>query len=134
MKNLLYITLLALPLLLVPSRAHAGGCCVGPATLDFGFSWHYNFKCGSKCQAGPWYTYWPYEAHFAAAAPVGGPCYPGWPGAGAMGSMGAPAGPMGGHPVAQPMTPMPSTPSIPSTAGLQPTGYSAQVPAYWYGR
>jgi hypothetical protein len=166
MKNLLYISVLALPLLLLPSRAHAWGCnktcCIGPATFDIGFSWHYKFTwggCGSNCQAGPWYSYWPYDAHFAAAAPLGGPCYPGWPGAGAMGSIGAPAGPMGqpvgigapagpmgqpvgpgapagpmGQPVGQPAPPMPVTPPVPSPAGIQHTAYSAQVPAYWFGR
>jgi hypothetical protein len=148
MKNLLYISLLALPLLLLPSKAEAWGCCIGPANIDFGFNWHYNFKWGCTCQAGPWYLYWPYEAHFATAAPVGGPCYPNWPAPGAVGGAGAPLPPIG-YPSAQPMAPAPSgqpmapapsaqpmtpAPPVPPPVGIQPTAYSSQAPAYWYGR
>ena len=152
MKKLLYLTLLALPLLMLPSKALAWGCdqhcCLGGCTIDYGFNWHYSIKCGCPGQCGPWYLYWPYEAHFAAAAPVGGPCFPAWgpPGGmagmgaptapmmglpGAMGSGGAPMAPMMGVPGAQPMAPIPGTPP---PASIQPTVYSGQVPAYWYGR
>jgi hypothetical protein len=31
---------------------------------------------GGGCQAGPWYSYWPYEAHFISPAPQPFPFYP----------------------------------------------------------
>jgi hypothetical protein len=136
MKNLLYISLVALPLCFLPSKAHAWGCgsgnCLGPANVDFGFNWHYNFRWGCNCQAGPWYSYWPYEAHFQG---VGAPVrcgFPGWAPQGAAGPVGAPTEKLGQPSGVQPTTPMPSI--APPKPGIQPTAYSPQAPAYWYGR
>src|SRR5437588_11366 len=73
MKKLLVACLPALVLAL-PSQAFAWGnggfgFCVG----HFNFGFHY---ADPLPQAGPWYSYWPYEAHFINPAPTG---YPYWP-------------------------------------------------------
>jgi hypothetical protein len=142
MNNLLKASLLALPLLAVPTRAQAW-CCWDwlPLKIDHGFeirsSWHFNLGgCSSPC-AGPWYSYWPYEAHFQVGAPVGGwgcnygglGCnYPYWPASGGV------AGSISyGTPVMaaqQPAMPSQAQPA----AGFQPAGYYSQTPSYWYGR
>ncbi len=73
MKRMFGVALLALPL--VVGSVHAEGC------------WPFNVKCSGSFsfqsshgpaapQAGPWYLYWPLEAHFVAPAPTG---YPYWP-------------------------------------------------------
>jgi len=62
---------------------------------------------GGLQQLGPWYLYWPLEAHFQTPAPTG---YPYWPSA-----MSLPPGSPGGPP-----------------PGLQPVGYQQQGPYYWY--
>jgi hypothetical protein len=72
-----------------------GGCngsqCPGGFTFNFcGFSVNVGCRgagyvgCDGCCfgcpTLGPWYLYWPYEAHFNAPAPVpGGGGYPYWP-------------------------------------------------------
>ncbi len=73
MKRIFGVALLALPLAV--GSVHAEGC------------WPFNVKCSGSFsfqsthgpaspQAGPWYLYWPLEAHFVAPAPTG---YPYWP-------------------------------------------------------
>ena len=57
MKKLILASLLALPLLAMPSKAQAW--------------WHCN-----PLFCGPWYVYWPLEAQFTVPAPTG---YPYWP-------------------------------------------------------
>jgi hypothetical protein len=63
---------LALPLLAVPSRAQAW--------VFYGCYHPYINMCCKTCpppaQCGPWYLYWPMEAHFQVPAPTG---YPYWP-------------------------------------------------------
>jgi hypothetical protein len=61
---------------------------------------------GGMAQLGPWYLYWPLEAHYQVPAPTG---YPYWPA-----PMALPPGSPGGPP-----------------PGLQPAGYQ-QGPYYWY--
>jgi hypothetical protein len=137
MKAILKIVLLAGPLLALPTQAFAWGSC-GPQGCT---SCHWGL-CGLNpfnfhgCLAGPWYSYWPYEAHFVAAAPVA--CnYPYWAGAagampyfgdmtavppavGSMGHYGAYAGGMGyGGNAGFSSAP---TPSWPTAAGA-PNGY-----------
>jgi hypothetical protein len=92
--------------------------------------------CGGCFQAGPWYTYWPYQAHFQIPSPLG---FPFWPGPTAA------AGPQFLPPAPPPPGP-PGTPMPPRTGGFQPVGYDyssfqpagayyyGQAPSYWYGR
>ncbi len=81
MKFIAKLVLLAGPLLALPTEAFAWGSCGSAGCSSCG--WH---LCGLNpfnvhgCLAGPWYSYWPYEAHFTAGAPVA--CsYPFWGGA-----------------------------------------------------
>jgi hypothetical protein len=69
----------ALVLSLGGSAAQADGWCF-PMTGRAGINFHWDISmgpnCGGGCQLGPWYQYWPYEAHFVVPAPTG---YPYWP-------------------------------------------------------
>jgi hypothetical protein len=151
-------------LLLVPlaaGSAHAEGC---PFSVKAGGSFY--IQGGPGChwpQAGPWYLYWPLEAHFVAPAPTG---YPYWPspqglpnvafgGPAVLPKPPAPPPPPPGAPPPPPAT-GPMLPSVPPPAvppavppaaarpaapSLQPTGYyhypyasNAPPPSYWYGR
>jgi hypothetical protein len=124
----------------VATDAHAFG---GPAEVDLGF--HCNFSHGGvRATFGPWYAYFPYDAHFQMPAPMG--MYPNWP-------MPFPPQPVMvpapfPPPFPPPPTPVPMTPPNPAprTAPanqplIQPVGYypygygyGYQVPSYWYGR
>lgn len=130
MKRTWIAILAGLPLLALPGQAHAWGCGGGTtAPLYSGsiFSFRIsvaNCGCGC-CFAGPWYTYWPYEAHFQAPPPVGG-CYPYWPSAtAAAGAL--PVSPAAAAPAIAPAAPAPA----PTT---QPAAYFGPAPAYWYQR
>jgi hypothetical protein len=82
MKRLLVLAVLGLALASAPAQAH-GGC--GPLHINFGFKFWLPCcgGCGGCCNGGggatlgPWYQYWPYEAHFMTPAL---PQYPYWPG------------------------------------------------------
>lgn len=123
--------LVALPFLAAP--ALAGGA--GGGVLNFGFGANFTFfgnyagSCGGGCgpcgpggcgpgggpaQLGPWYMYWPMEAHFQTPAPTG---YPYWPAAQTL--------PNGAGAVNRDVAP---------AYYLQPASYSSGVPSYWYGR
>jgi hypothetical protein len=155
MKRLLWLFVLALPLWTVPGRALAWGCCdwFPPTQIDAGINCHFNVHvydwsvCG---QLGPWYLYFPYEAHFMTPAPIHP--YPNWPGPMMVESSPgvhapapavSPSGPM--LPPSPPAKSRPSSggqpqtsfyrapPRLPSPEPLAlPTNYS-QMPAYWYG-
>ena len=60
--------------LLLAGPVHAEGCC-GPGYFNCGvkFYWHWG---SHKAVVGPWYNYWPLEAHFQVPAH---PQYPYWP-------------------------------------------------------
>jgi hypothetical protein len=93
-RYVLAVALLVLPLMATPARAS------GSIGFNFSFSPCFPFVnigllcggcgpcggccgCGSGgCGMGPWYSYWPLEAHFQTPAM---PDYPYWP---TMGSMG----------------------------------------------
>src|SRR5262245_41894600 len=137
MNKLLRGSLMALALWCVPAQVYAWDCCggdpnckgakgwcLGPITIDFGCNWYYRFgwgchtTCGG-CQAGPWYSYWPYEAHFATPAPVGG-CFPYWPS-----PLTAGGGPnFSAGPVAHQMVP----PAQTQQGNYLPAGYFQQTP------
>jgi hypothetical protein len=138
MRNLLRALLLALPLLAMPARAHAHGeaacsiasclckkfsslawpCCYtdwgavghcGPAGCGPGGCG----GCGGGC-VGPWYSYWPYNAHFAT------PPHPELPNR----TTKVPTRGAGG-------------PSLPPAATYSPAGAGyyqpVSYPSYWYG-
>lgn len=79
MKRFLCASLFALPLLLPPGAAHAVG---------FNGPWPYKIEAGANAyfrvqklpqqqqQLGPWYLYWPLEAHFQMQAPAAYGLYP----------------------------------------------------------
>jgi hypothetical protein len=129
MTKYLWAGLVGLALLLVPSGARAG-CftttfCCSPVHVDWKANCCFNVSGGPVPQCGPWYLYWPLDAHFGPPAPTG---YPYWPGA-----MTLPTAMAGcGAPVAAP-APMPLAPAV-QPAGFQPVGYSYPAPSYWYGR
>lgn len=116
MKKLICTFVLALPLMALPTQAQAGG----PLTVSAGFSLKLWGSCskgpycdpccgyGYPVQLGPWYSYWPYEAHFQTPAY---PQFPYWP---APMTSGIPAG------YANPYQ--------------TPAGSYAGAPSYWYGR
>jgi hypothetical protein len=159
MKKLLWLGFVTASLLLVPASAGAWCICgpdIPPIHVDAGCKWHFHVWCGGcPSQLEPWYLYYPYEAHFQSAAPVG---FPNWPSpvvAGAPVPSAAPTGPAAptppGSPAppAAPMAPVPPMgPAMPSAwrqpmapAGIQPAGFvqpmgyaGPQVPSYWYER
>ena len=91
MKKILAALALALTVGAAPCLAQCGnglscgGSCSKTCTFSFGFKWHAFLKCGdcgSGCgyggggSMGPWYSYWPLEAHFQTPAPTGFPYWP----------------------------------------------------------
>jgi hypothetical protein len=124
MRAFLRACVVAVPLLAVPSLAQAWQC--PPIIVDAGINAHCNVFVGDSCmraQLGPWYTYWPYNAHFQLPAPVGG--WPYWP-------TSAAAGPVPG---AVPSYQMPKIlPANNQGGGVEPVGASGQGPSYWYGK
>jgi hypothetical protein len=140
MKRRLTAAALPLVLLVMATPVEAGGCWPGPGCspwkINFGANIYVNAQ---QQQAGPWYLYWPMEAHFAVPAPTG---YPYWPnpmtlptqggGLGLGGAVPAPAGPIL-SPTPGTFTPPAPTPVPPvKQSTFQPAGYN--VPSYWYGR
>ncbi|HZT81163.1 MAG TPA: hypothetical protein VFA26_13105 [Gemmataceae bacterium] len=107
------LTLCALTLWAAPAHA-IGRVDYGIGAWCKGYFWGYN----GTVQLGPWYSYWPLEAHFQTPAPTP---YPYWPA-----PMNSPYA--GGAPINLKPTP-------PAAAEFfQPVGYSSQAPCYWYGR
>lgn len=125
MKRLLWAGLIGLALLAVPAPAHAGcfSFCWEPCKVncDFNACFHCS-TCVAKPQCGPWYLYWPMEAHFGPPAPTG---YPAWPPPMTLPGM-APAAAAAPYPVPPPGTP----PAPPPPGGSQQTGYYPQAPVY----
>jgi hypothetical protein len=144
MKHLLWAGALALPLFSWPAEARANGygqfqVGVGARTwFTVRYGPHLPGACGpGAAQAGPWYLYWPLEAHFQAPAPAGAHYFPGmmtlpphFAGAG------QPAYPHHGPSMAQPRPQGPAGAAAPpmQRAGFVPAGYHGAAPSYWYGR
>ncbi len=142
MKKLFALTLLALPVL--AGAAQAGP--FGPYKVEAGANAYFRVvrqpygatPCGATC--GPWYNYWPLEAHFQKPA-LG---YPYWPSPqGAMTKDVVPGAPPGAPPA------VPGPVAVPA---VKPVGYQAPspipagyrqsypsysqpgaAPSYWYG-
>jgi hypothetical protein len=74
MKKLLWAAALALPLLALPAEAKAW--YIGNTEVDAGAKIWFNVYQYGKPVAGPWYMYWPYEAHFMVPAPGVNPYFP----------------------------------------------------------
>jgi hypothetical protein len=69
MKRFLWAGALALPLLFLPSEAKAiviGGCEVDTGAKVWCNVRQFNLTAPT---AGPWYLYWPYQAHFQVPVP-----------------------------------------------------------------
>jgi len=100
-----------------------------PFALDTGFRFHMQLVPAGGPQLGPWYQYWPLEAHFQTPAP---PAWPYWPqGQGGMGPGGVPgnmAPPGGGGPNVM----GPQGPANFHAPQVIPVGYQRNVPSYWY--
>lgn len=134
MQRMLWTALLAVPLLAQPAQAQM--FCqktLPPAHLDGGLTLNFNlFAGGGQTQLGPWYLYWPYQAHFNMAPPLGASM----PGPSFMTLPMPMAGQQNWMPPAP--TPMQQAPANGPTqrASFQPVGYYyySQAPAYWYGR
>jgi hypothetical protein len=115
MKKLFLAALLALPFFAVSARADGcgcGGCCFLPCRVDAGVNFHFKVTGAgdySVGQLGPWYLYWPLEAHFQTPAPTG---YPFWP-----------------SPMALPQDA--AAYGAPAAGNFQPAGYSGATPSYW---
>lgn len=189
MRRFILAGLLALPLLgYVETRVEAGNCCPcinfgaditikrwfrgGPGTgpcCDNGPCCGGGCGCGpccgggGCCNVGPWYLYWPLDAHFQVPAPTGYPFYPAPMAAGGLpGYAGYPPpaaypgyGPAGLPYHAANYAPAASyaqypnyyAPSnyaaqypgygapayMPQSSMFQTVGYSQQVPDYWRG-
>lgn len=159
MKKLFGLAFLALPLTIGSIRAEGWPLNI-QANCCFSFK---STRGPAMPQAGPWYLYWPLEAHFVAPAPTG---YPYWPPSQGLPniSFGGPSCPppqvyapppvVAAPPVVTMPAPAPSTqpatPNSPQTTNpsgpklqfpsyLQPTSYnpiiySGQAPSYWYDR
>jgi hypothetical protein len=126
MKRTWKAFLAAIPIILLAGPAYAQCGCgfsCGPNKTTCDVGCHFNFKFGGCgcCLAGPWYSYWPYEAHFQTPAPVG--CFPYWP------------GPAAGQPVPTgAAVPALTSPTAVQPSSYQPVGYFTEAPAYWYRR
>ena len=124
MKTSLWAAALVVAGLVLPGRAHADGLL--PGRIDLGLHFHLSARGPySGTQLGPWYLYWPLEAHFQPPAPM---AYPYWPLAGAQ------ALPPGFRaPILPPGAPIPKSAAA-KPASFQPVGYWGPAPGYWYGR
>ena len=130
MKKIYLAAVLALPFLATEARADGW---IFPFRGNVGVNIHWNIQCGNRggvggCQLGPWYNYWPLEAHFVTPAPTG---YPYWP---------APQLPVAPNPMLPPPQPK-------AGPDVKPVGYSyypyqtyqpsiqyGPAPSYWYSR
>ena len=134
MKKLFGIAFVALPLIV--GSVHAEGW---PFNIQAGGNFYIKGGPGPRWpQAGPWYLYWPLEAHFVAPAPTG---YPYWPSPQGLPniSIGGPACPPPNYALQpgyapQPIVTMPattpSTPAAPAPQATTPTGPKLQFPPY----
>jgi hypothetical protein len=136
MKKLYLAALLAVPLL--ASTARADGC-IFPIRVEGRCNWDFRMTfggCGPGgcAQLGPWYHYWPLDAHFITPAPTG---YPYWPQPQSL-----PPNPVlpppqpdpkpGAGPDVKPVGYAPY--AYPYSYQYAPSIYYGQAPSYWYSR
>jgi hypothetical protein len=138
MKKRLLIALLALPFCTAAACANNNICISLPSAsyrIDAGANFHFNILPlePNASQLGPWYLYWPMEAHFVVPAPIG---YPYWPSPmtlppnAALGGPGSPAAPP--PPPGAAVVPAIPQPPAPPAQPVKPASFS--VPSYWYDR
>lgn len=116
--------------LVAQANPPCGTCNPFPWRLDTGLRFNFQLVPAGGTQLGPWYNYWPMEAHFQTPAP---PAYPYWPqgGAGGMGP-GGPGGSGGSAPPSGPNVMAPAGPAQFHAAPVVPVGYQRYaVPSYW---
>jgi hypothetical protein len=132
MKKILAGSLLALAFIAAPCRAqHCCSISTGPISLDYGAKCWFSVKnYGCTIQAGPWYTYWPLEAHFQVPAPAP---FPYWPGP-MTSSAFSPQHGGGGQAYAPPTVHPNIMAASPQPNSFQPVGYFPQAPSYWYNK
>jgi len=130
MKKLLGAGLLAL---FCAAPAKAG--CWPPFKVECGGNFYIRCYSGTACGGvlGPWYNYWPLEAHFITPAPTG---YPYWPQPQAL-----PPNPVLPPPQPNPkpgaapdVKPASYSPYYPPVYYGQPGIYYGPAPSYWYSR
>jgi hypothetical protein len=127
MKRMFGVALLALPLAV--GSVHAQSCW--PLNVKMGGSFYFQSNRGLAApQAGPWYLYWPLEAHFVAPAPTG---YPYWPSPQGLpptsiGGPAVPPPPVFAPPPPTPVVPPPVT-TVPPTAVAPPPVSTTPAPA-----
>jgi hypothetical protein len=123
MKKLLWACAVALPFLALPADAKASWN-IGNYEVDTGAKVWFNVYQYGKPVAGPWYLYWPYEAHFAVPAPGVSPYFPP--------PMTLPPGFGQSPPAAMPPANY-RAPTAPTSQGYQPPPPNPIRPqGYWY--
>ncbi len=128
MKRLVWLALVGLPLLALPTRASADGAPLQlpfcpPFKVDAGIKAYINLTYpGPRPYLPPWYTYFPYDAYFTVPSPTGFQ-FPNWPAPQASSAY-------------APQYPPPAFAAPPTAppSGVRPVGYYYQAPSYWYGR
>jgi hypothetical protein len=147
MMNRFGVALLALPLLALQVRADDPFAPGLPFRVEAGANAYlrvYNRQNGWGCQLGPWYSYWPMEAHFQTPAL---PSYPYWPAPQTIvpgGTSTALPAPPHSSPTSSSQAPAAALPPAATTArpayfrpvGYDPAGYYTypQAAPWWYGR
>jgi hypothetical protein len=149
MMNRFGVALLALPLLAVAARADDPFAPGLPFRVECGGNLYFRVlsrENGFGCQLGPWYNYWPLEAHYQTPAL---PYYPYWPAPQALVPGGtASTYPAPGCPTAMPAAPVPapaaaaaSPAAAPRQGNFRPAVYEQygycpypQAGPWWYGR
>ncbi len=76
MKKLYFVASLALLGMAMPASANGTGAFKVETGGNFYFRIVGPYGSGAQTQLGPWYQYWPLEAHFQTPAM---PQYPNWP-------------------------------------------------------
>src|SRR5207244_4441696 len=131
--RLLYLALVSLPVLALPSAARADAPlqlpCLPPFRVDAGVNAYFRLSYpGPQTPMPPWYTYFPYDAYFQTPPPTGYN-FPNWAPPPMTSSFAPHGAPQYGAPVFQ--APPPN--QVPSHA-VRPVGYYyQQAPSYWYG-
>jgi hypothetical protein len=140
MRKIYIAALLVLPAVAGTASADCGGPCGGCCNFGFGlpavqFNMAARFRLGcyppgGGVQLGPWYNYWPLEAHFITPAPTG---YPYWPQPQTL-----PPNPVLPPPAPDPkpeVKPVGYSPyAYPYSYQYAPSIYYGTAPSYWYAR
>jgi hypothetical protein len=132
MKIIFKLVLAAVPLMLIPASTRADDCYGdGGTSANCGYIKKWCNKLTTKIASieicagkGPWYSYWPYNAHFMTPAPQFGCHYPYWSAGGVSGGYGLPGGVTGGFgsPGVTAYVPQAMVPNAPPNAMAVPNG------------